>query len=71
MKLYVWESVLCDYTCGVVFALANSVEEAREQVFKEYVDPEDPWEHRSLENAMRDEPKVYSAPMCFRLWGGG
>lgn len=28
MKLYVWETVLCDYTCGLVVVLANSEEEA-------------------------------------------
>ena len=32
LKLYVWTNVLCDYTCGVAFALASSVEEARQLV---------------------------------------
>jgi len=35
MKLYVWEYVLTDYTDGIMFALANSVEEARELIRKE------------------------------------
>ncbi|MHA1288106.1 MAG: hypothetical protein ACTSPB_11950 [Candidatus Thorarchaeota archaeon] len=29
-KLYVWTEVLCDYTCGMAFAIARSKEEAYE-----------------------------------------
>ena len=28
-KLYVWERVFCDYTCGIAFAVAKDVAEAR------------------------------------------
>lgn len=28
MKLYVWENVLCDYTCGMIVALAPDLETA-------------------------------------------
>ena len=35
MKLYVWEDVLTDWTSGIMFAIADSVEEARELLLKE------------------------------------
>lgn len=35
MKLFVWEGVLCDYTCGVVVALAPDLETALAQYEKE------------------------------------
>ena len=28
LKLFVWDDVFCDYTCGVAFALAETKEEA-------------------------------------------
>ena len=28
-KLFVWDGVFCDYTCGVAFAVAKDVTEAR------------------------------------------
>jgi hypothetical protein len=34
MKLYVWEDVLCDYTCGMAFALAETEDEAIEIIAK-------------------------------------
>ena len=71
MKLYVWEEVLCDWTCGVVFAMAYSVEEARKLVLDKYVDPDDNWEETILQFSMQEEPKVYDSPEGFRVWGGG
>ena len=63
MKLYVWDHVFCDYTCGVAFALAESVEHARELVKAECYDDED----------VDVEPLVYdlNEPMCRAVWGGG
>ena len=71
MKLYVWEEVLCDWTDGIIFALANNVDEARELVMDKYVDQDDNWEENTLRFSMQDEPKVYDSPAGFRLWGGG
>jgi len=34
LKLYVWENVLREYTCGVMFALAYSVADARKLIIK-------------------------------------
>jgi hypothetical protein len=36
VKLYVWENVLMDYTSGIMFALANSIDEARMLIAKKY-----------------------------------
>ena len=40
MKLYVWEGVLTDYSSGVIFALASSVDEARVMVRRAESTPE-------------------------------
>jgi len=32
VKLFVWRQVLCDYTCGIMVALAEDVEQARERI---------------------------------------
>lgn len=29
LRLYIWDEVLCDYTCGIAFAIAASADEAR------------------------------------------
>jgi hypothetical protein len=34
MKLFVWEGVLTDYTDGIMFAVAPTVEEARAAIIK-------------------------------------
>lgn len=75
LKLYVWEDVLCDYTSGVMFALAESVEDARQQILKKgkkialltfgkVVD------YETIERDLKQEPKVYKNKMGFFLFGG-
>jgi len=42
MKLYVWTNFAPDYTCGLAFAIADSVEEAKALVIDDLgVDPSD------------------------------
>jgi len=36
MKLFVWKNVLCDYTCGMAFAYAQTLEDAL-KCFPDYV----------------------------------
>ena len=64
LRLFVWEDVLCDYTCGVMFALAENVEQARKKIL----------EHEDIYSnppELLDEPKVYDEPVGFAVWGGG
>ena len=64
MKLYVWHEVLCSYTCGVMFALANSEEEARDLIKADnscYM-----WVREELEK----KPEVYDEPVGFTVFGG-
>ena len=64
MKLYFWEDVLYDYTSGIMFAIANSVEEARATLLEEcnYIPEED----------LEKEPKVFELdkPFAAFCWGG-
>jgi hypothetical protein len=65
MKLYVWDDVLEDYTTGIMFALAESEDDARKQLLAEcYYIPE-----RDLAR----QPKVYTMKNTTArvIWGGG
>lgn len=63
MKLFVWEDVLYDYTPGVMFALAEDVEQARKLILAHtpYV----------IEEDLAKEPAVYDTPYGLAVWGGG
>ena len=63
LKLFVWEDVLVDYTSGVMFALAESVEEARAMLRTENM--------ISITKDVQQEPKVYTDKFHFALYGGG
>jgi hypothetical protein len=67
MKLFIWKNVLCDYTSGVVFALAKDVEQARQIVLKNL--DELPLTG-TVKQAMSEEPEVHEEPYGFALWGG-
>lgn len=67
LKLFVWKDVLCDWTCGVVFALAKSEEQARQLILE---DGED-WEQNVLKSSISGSPEVYDSPKGFHIWGGG
>ena len=64
MKLYVWDDVLCDYTCGIMFAVAPSLEEAMDLIRSSdvYIEPD-----------LGKKPTVYdlTEPVCRVVWGGG
>ena len=36
LRLYVWRDVLCDYTCGVAFAIAPDADTARRLICEKY-----------------------------------
>ena len=62
-KMYVWEDVLCDWSCGMIVAYAESVEQAREIVRKEH-------EEYIYAETHRD-PIEISGPAAFYVYGGG
>lgn len=63
LRLYVWENVLKDYSCGGMFALARSADEARRLLIKKcaYIPSSD----------LALEPKCIETPEGFVVWGGG
>jgi hypothetical protein len=69
LKLYVWEDVLCDYTCGLICILAKS-EDAAWQLLKETNDVAH-WSLTEGSSAETSHPKVYDSPCAFVSWGGG
>ena len=52
LHLYLWEGVLSDYTDGVAFALAATVEEARLLIASRYLEDWKTRQHQSI-----DDPK--------------
>lgn len=65
LKLYVWEDVLTDYTSGtsgIAFALAESVEQARELIKEKGL--------FHIEH-LNSGPLVVDQPEGFYLYGGG
>jgi hypothetical protein len=63
LKLFVWDEVLCDYTDGIMFALAPDAETAREMIRAEsdYISEEE----------LAQEPVVYDNEPCVRIVRGG
>jgi len=62
LKLFVWEGVLTDWTDGIMFALAENVEQAREEILKK---------GSVIDVDLAKEPDVYETPIGFAVWGGG
>ena len=69
MKLFVWHDVLCDYTGGVMFALAHNVQEARAVISKKAAFS-DGTLRPSVEEELCAEPSVYDEACGFYLYGG-
>lgn len=66
MKLFVWHGALSDYTDGVMFALAETAEDAKAAILSE--DPYVP------EQQFDQPPTVYdpaNGAVGFAVWGGG
>jgi len=66
LSLYVWENVLCDYTCGVMFALAHDAEEARQLIRATEIGS---W--GAADADLGKSPEVITEPMGFAVYGGG
>ena len=49
-KLFVWDSVFCDYSCGIAFAVARDETEARELLRKQLPD----YLHHDIEKKPQD-----------------
>lgn len=67
LTLYVWEEILCSYGCGIAFALAKDVHQARELLRKKmYADlyPEE------LHEDLKKDPRIISEPEGLYVSGG-
>jgi hypothetical protein len=68
MKLFIWENVLCDYACGIMFALAETVDDARKQLLAILEQTGEPVPTEDLDK----EPQVVdiTEPVARIVWGG-
>lgn len=64
MKLYLWRDVLCDYSCGMAFAIAESSALAREHLVKET-------EFYADDFAREPEVHELDEPFAAYSYGGG
>lgn len=65
---YIWRGVLRDYTDGIAFAVARSVEEARAEIVRRAND----WEKDAVAREIGAiPPDVYDLPAGGHCWGGG
>lgn len=72
LKLYVWYHVLNDYTSGLAFAMAYSVEEARTVILKSYKNNND-WNSnpkQTLYEIYEQEPMIFEHPFGDYIIGG-
>lgn len=66
MKLFVWKAIRCDYTCGIGFAMARNVDEAREVIKKSSED----WEWEAYKKELDNDYEVYEIPTGVWIHGG-
>jgi hypothetical protein len=82
LRLYVWENVLIDYTDGIMFALAESVEQARELCYQAQWGKDHPpgdtytqaiaaSDKYSCAYDLLKEPRIVESAEGFVVWGGG
>lgn len=64
LKLFVWHEVLLNYDYGIMFALAHTVEEARNVIGRDRPD----W--MSVSEIYEKDPEVVTSPKGFTLSGG-
>ena len=65
-KLYIWRNVLCDWTCGIAFAVAKTAEEARAVIVTETHGS-----YEELENLDLAAAEVHDFPYGSHVYGGG
>jgi hypothetical protein len=65
LKLFVWHNVLTDWTPGIIFALAENIEQARKMIER---DKED-WMYTG--EIYEKSPEIITEPKGFMLYGGG
>ena len=73
MKLFVWRDVLCDYTCGIAFAMAETEERARKLIAKGFAEDTEiesfaGWALRAIADT---DPDVYDEAYGTAITGGG
>ncbi len=68
-NLYVWTEILCDHTCGMAACMARNKEEAL-ATMKKWCEGGRQTAHW-YEEIAEHEPKVFSGPAGWAVFGGG
>jgi len=67
LKLFIWRKIRCDYTCGIGFAMAHNLKEARQKL-KEISED---WEWDMYKGELRKKPEIHEEPFGAWISGGG
>lgn len=67
LTLYVWEEILCNYGCGIAFALAKDMQQARELLRKKMHADLYPEE---LHEDLKKDPRIITEPEGLYVSGG-
>ena len=67
LKLFIWREIRCDYTCGIGFAMAHTVEEAKEVIKKSSED----WEWNAYKYELDNDFEIHEAAYGTWINGGG
>lgn len=77
LKLYVWDGVRADYDGGIAFALARSVDHARQLLMRDYARGMrcaaslDQYGTEKFFRELLARPSVHRGPYGFSMCGGG
>lgn len=66
LKLFVWTGVLANYSDGIMFAMAHTLEEAQEVLERE----RDRMGYGDIREIYEKSPEIVNSPKGFIIWGG-
>jgi hypothetical protein len=70
MKAYTWYGVMCDYNCGSVTTIAESIEEARAMIIARWTGDKYNWkEIDDCKTIVADEPVIEDLPCIIECLG--
>ena len=72
LKLFIWHDVLQDHTSGVMFAMAENVEQAKELIIEKILEEKGAgWVLDDAKKELKLTPEEVTLPKGFYLYGGG
>lgn len=71
MKMFIWDEVNCDYTCGMVVVVAENIYKAFDELKKALERKEPDICEDTIEECLNMKPEIRDIPNCVGIYGGG